>query len=168
MAVEVTRNLDRFVEKVNKEVLRVKQVVGEKFVINARESVSQSVYGRQVYEVRRDKDGNVTSKTPRDRRAWELTGNLLSSIGYTIVHQGKVLQKYETSKMGGSKGKQEGESHGRSLALEVGDSGIIANAGMSYAAAVESKGYDVITESTKTLQKDYDRMIERALKAMAQ
>ena len=76
------------------------------------------------------------------------TGNLRSSIGYSVLLDGKVIDEMF------DKGDEDVNYSVRKVvdtALgEIGDvSGyvLIGFAGMEYAAAVESKGYDVITGS---------------------
>ncbi len=73
------------------------------------------------------------------------TGNLRSSIGYIIAKDGIIIQE-------NIEGKAEGKAYAKEVANEVlreNTSGfvLIGVAGMSYAAAVESKGYSVITSS---------------------
>jgi hypothetical protein len=82
------------------------------------------------------------------------TGNLRSSIGYIIARDGNIIQE-------NIEGKAEGRSQAKKIADEVLKENrkgfvLIVIAGMEYAAAVESKGYDVITGSVpaaKTLLK---------------
>lgn len=90
------------------------------------------------------------SKTYQDQ-----TGNLRSSIGYVIVKDGTVLYK-NFVKSGKPKAESKepitGDQVAERLAIRIA-SGIkgfvlIGVAGMNYAAAVESKGYDVISGST--------------------
>ncbi len=74
------------------------------------------------------------------------TGNLKSSIGYTILLDGKVIDE-------GFEGETEGITQAQTVVQELARDNpegfvLIGLAGMEYAAAVESKGYDVITGST--------------------
>jgi hypothetical protein len=96
------------------------QFVGEQFVRNARDGGSYM-----------------------DR-----TGNLRSSIGYVVIYNGKQLFENFLSK-----GGKEGEEKARKVVDEVRNEYpkgfvLIGVAGMEYAAAVESRGYDVITTSS--------------------
>lgn len=105
----------------------------------------------------------------------DVTGNLRSSIGYILGKNGVILsENFERSghiqttiKSGKNKGKirltkaktDEGLNKGRELAQEILDEHsrgvvLICVAGMSYAAAVESLGYDVITNSSITAKND--------------
>jgi len=74
------------------------------------------------------------------------TGNLRASVGYAVIVDGEVKRKRVI-------GKAEGKSWATSLFYSLADeypSGmvLVVVAGMEYAAAVESKGYDVITGSS--------------------
>lgn len=91
------------------------------------------------------------------------TGNLTSSIGYAIINNGKIESTYgggdATVQQGltGKTKKIKSTSEGRQGAVKIVEQlaaeyprGLIlvVIAGMEYAAAVESKGYDVITGSS--------------------
>jgi len=99
--------------------------VGEKFIANARTN------------------GNYKDHT----------GNLRSSIGYIIIKDGvQLAQSFPgIAGVGKSKGLQVAED----AALKF-PSGLvlICVAGMDYAAAVESKNYDVLTASSITAEQD--------------
>lgn len=80
------------------------------------------------------------------------TGNLRSSIGFILLLNGvPIVEDFEPSINGTD--KVTGELSGQELALSVAaefQSGyaLIVVAGMEYAAAVESKGLDVLTGSS--------------------
>lgn len=84
------------------------------------------------------------------------TGNLTSSIGYVVALNG-TIRIAEFS--GGAESKSEGIKRAREVAAaatrKFGKTGytLIVFAGMEYAAAVESKGYDVISNSIPATQK---------------
>jgi hypothetical protein len=89
------------------------------------------------------------------------TGNLRSSIGYIIYHDGKKVgesfiafpgQNEESD--GGKTGISTGEKIAHEAIQKWAGTGIIAVivAGMDYALLVESKGYDVITGPTSKLK----------------
>lgn len=107
--------------KIDAALLSRLQFVGEQFVKNARERANF-----------------------QDR-----TGNLRSSIGYVVLKNG--LQKAGSDWLQVKAGK-EGVKAGQDLIGEISrkyPTGyvLIGVAGMDYAAAVESKGYDVISNS---------------------
>ena len=105
------------VDQIEQKTLEALQYQGEEFVNKAR-----------------------NNQTYTDR-----TGNLRSSIGYLILKDGGVIDQNFT-------GTDTGRQNASKVAKEVGTQFprgyvLIGVAGMSYAAAVESKGYDVITGS---------------------
>jgi hypothetical protein len=87
----------------------------------------------------------------RDNGAYtDRTGNLRNSIGYLIMLDGKVVR--DNFQRASQKAGEDGVKTGRAVAERVAKQfpkGIvlICVAGMNYAAAVESKGFDVITSS---------------------
>jgi len=114
---EVDRRIDRFKASIEQRIIWTLTMVGENFVNDAR-----------------------STRTYKDR-----TGNLRSSIGYIIARDGNIIQE-------NIEGKAEGRAQAKKITDEVlreNKKGfvLIAVAGMEYAAAVESKGYDVITGS---------------------
>lgn len=107
------------------------QQIGEQFLIDARNTNSY-----------------------KDR-----TGNLRSSIGYVIYKDGEeVFGNFEGTEVG----KQTSRRLISQLKVEYPRGYIlIAVAGMSYAAAVESKGYDVITGSVQMGEENARRSFDR-------
>jgi hypothetical protein len=86
------------------------------------------------------------------------TGNLRSSVGYIIVKNGSVKKE-------NFEGSGEGKSKGMEVALSVGKDSrwvFIGVAGMLYAAAVESRGLDVITGSSEQARQLLISLLERA------
>ena len=151
MAVkDIERNMDRWLEKLQSEIEVVHQVVAEEFVKNARANVTQTIYSR-----------------PIERKPWDLTGNLRSSIGYSLITPSRQLQGGFQGE--GTKGKQEGKQLAMSLTSGH-DYTLALVAGMEYAAAVESRGYDVITQAVKDAEKSMDKRLtsvyNRAIKQL--
>ena len=113
----VNNRVDRFVLSIEQRIILTLAMVGESFVNDARNT--------QTYQ--------------------DQTGNLRSSIGYIIAKNGEIIQE-------NVQGTPEGQAQARKIVSEVlreNTKGfiLIGVAGMEYAAAVESKGYDVITGS---------------------
>jgi hypothetical protein len=81
------------------------------------------------------------------------TGNLRSSIGYVIYSNGEKKKEQFTVVKGGDEGLKTGVEMANAAAQSWATAGIVAViiAGMDYALAVESKGYDVITGPSKNL-----------------
>jgi hypothetical protein len=89
------------------------------------------------------------------------TGNLRSSIGYVVLYNGQQLYQNFESKGGGS-----GVDAARGVIEDVKSKFptgfvLIGCAGMDYAAAVEAKGYDVITASSIEAETNLKVAIER-------
>jgi hypothetical protein len=132
------------VERIEKAVLSRLQFIGEHFVRNAR-----------------------SNDTYRDR-----TGNLRSSIGYVVLRNGEqIVENFQSfppknPKAAGSKvtGNLPGAQVARGFINEVKQNYpkglvLIGVAGMDYAAAVESRGYDVITSSSFQAESDLKKAI---------
>ena len=117
----------KFIQGVEDEVFIALSQIGEDFVNNARNNAGY-----------------------QDR-----TGNLKSSVGYVILVNGNIeKRRIDTAVMdNGGVGKNTARVFSQELAdqfaAEPGYT-LIGFAGMHYAAAVEAKGYDVITGSTPT------------------
>lgn len=115
---QVRRQLAEQVSRIKQSALFTLRMAGEKFVGEAR---NNSTYSDQ-------------------------TGNLRSSIGYVILDNGvQVDENFEGD-------QQEGKETARRVAAEIAATyptglTLICVAGMDYAAAVEAKGFDVITFS---------------------
>lgn len=76
------------------------------------------------------------------------TGNLRNSIGFIILEEGQIIA--ETFDGSGA-GQANGKALAREIATRYSDFEgyvLVVVAGMEYAAAVESKGFDVLTGST--------------------
>ena len=114
---DINNRINRWVVSIEQRTIWTLAMVGEQFVNDARNT--------QTYK--------------------DQTGNLRSSIGYIIARDGAIIQE-------NVEGKAEGRAQAKKIASEVlrdNKKGfvLIGVAGMNYAAAVESKGYDVITGS---------------------
>lgn len=126
----VASQLDEVIEEIeDKQVLSL-SYIGEEFVNNAREN--------DTYQ--------------------DQTGNLRSSIGYVVVKDGNIKkQVFEGDE---PEGKMEGDILVDELASQYAQGCIlIVVAGMEYAAAVESKGYDVITNHIP-LKNEVDNLLK--------
>lgn len=99
------------------------------------------------------------------------TGNLTSSMGYIVVANGSIVDtagfnqgvKSISSGTGtkyGGDGSQIGKSLAESLALNYRTGyALIVVAGMSYAAYVESKGFNVLTSAEQLADKQLPVML---------
>jgi hypothetical protein len=126
---DIKKMLQQRKERIEQAILLRLQRIGEEFVTNARD--------------------NATFK--------DQTGNLRSSIGYVILKDGKQISanfqrfpKVKGAKKAAGKSGVQAAKDAISNAKANFSTGLvlIGVAGMDYAAAVESKGYDVITASS--------------------
>lgn len=91
--------------------------------------------------------GQEFIKNARDGGSYhDKTGNLRSSIGYAVFNNGKMIKGvFETAnKDNNGEGVNTAKKTAQTNASKTGLC-LIVVAGMDYAAAVESKGYDVLT-----------------------
>ena len=131
----VNRKVDRFVVSIEQRIVWGLAEVGEAFVNDAR------------------------NKTPAEGSFTDQTGDLRSPIGWVVARDGNIL----TAKFEGK--TAEGRAQGHKIADEVlrqYSKGfiLIVVAGMEYAAAVESKGKDVITGSIPAAKELLKRKIK--------
>jgi hypothetical protein len=122
-AKEIRRLIQKKQAAIEDAIILALKKVGEEFVRNAR-----------------------STNTYKDQ-----TGNLRSSIGYVILKNGAQM----FADFGGR--TSDGPEKARQVAEDVaGKFGrgyiLIGVAGMEYAAAVEARGYDVITSSSQTAE----------------
>lgn len=88
-----------------------------------------------------------TNQARRHGAYTDRTGNLRSSVGYAIFVDGDVIaQNIEAD----GEALRDTQALIEELRTKWGGIVLIGFAGMNYAAAVESKGYDVITGSAPT------------------
>jgi hypothetical protein len=136
MAIKANFNLDEVFGKVYKQFHG--QIIPS--VIEAIESVCIDV----VNEARALPSPPAANRgEPHQPNYIDDTGNLRSSIGYVIFNEGEIVKQNFT---GNPEGVQMGLNQATKAAKQY-PLGIVAVivAGMDYALAVESKGYDVIT-----------------------
>lgn len=132
---QIKKLVSEMKERVEEAILLNLKRIGEQFIVNARNNA------------------NFTDRT----------GNLRSSIGYVILKNGLQLvgSNWVQIKEGG-----EGIIAGKKLIEELSrkyDTGLvlICVAGMDYAAAVEAKGFDVISSSATVAEQSLKKAIER-------
>lgn len=127
---DIKRWFDHFQDRAEEKILKLLMAGGEKFVAIARKSGSYK----------------------------DQTGNLRSSIGYVIAKDGEVIiGNFKESNKGSDKstGKERGHRVAEEISLSFSGGYILVGvAGMDYAAAVEAKGYEVVT-GANTLCNEY-------------
>jgi len=103
------------------------------------------------------------------------TGNLTSSIGYVLLKDGVQVHDNFLNHPGPELTTDQplhGQETGRAIAADLATKYptglvLICVAGMDYAAAVESKGFDVITSSAITAKDDLPRQLNNLISKVA-
>lgn len=135
---DILKETQKGLRTIENGIIRILQYAGEKFVKDARDGlkISPSVFPK----------GDYTDRT----------ANLRSSIGYFVLNNGNIIHSeiYGTA---------EGIAAGRDLlaTIQKSDYQLIGVAGMDYASAVESKGYNVITSQKDVCLVDISKNLER-------
>ncbi|SFE54357.1 hypothetical protein SAMN03003324_00841 [Pedobacter antarcticus] len=137
---QVRKELERQLERIESAIISRLQYIGETFVNNAR------LNGKYL----------------------DQTGNLRSSIGYIVMKNRKVVKEnFEKSGKGGPKGVSSAKDYINKLKLNFGNGYVlIVVAGMDYAAAVESRGKDVLTASSIIAKKDLQAAVRNFRKML--
>jgi len=90
------------------------------------------------------------------------TANLRNSIGFIVIEdKNKIAESF-----GQGEGANKGKEAANDVASRIDDHGLILVAGMEYAAAVESRGYDVISNSVNTAKAQHQRLIKQGLSSL--
>lgn len=118
---------------------------------------------KKAIESRLIRTGEEFVTLARDLNTYkDRTGNLRSSIGYVVLYDGKVLTENFEVKSGGDAGAEKAKSFIQKIAGDF-QSGyvLICVAGMDYAAAVESKGKDVLTGTSQLVEEILKKSLKR-------
>jgi hypothetical protein len=116
----------------------------------------------QISEVNERVGESFVSNARQTNTYKDQTANLRNSIGYIIVTDKQKLKE----SFGGGEGGTEGKEAAGKLAQSISDDGLILVAGMSYAAAVESKGFDVISNSVNKAREQHQKLMKPALNSV--
>jgi len=101
------------------------------------------------------------AKTKAQGGFGNITYNLRSSIGFLLLDNGREIAIEFETVGNGDAGAAKGMAYARELAGIYTDGiTLICVAGEDYAAAVESKGYDVITGSSLYIEQDLADLLE--------
>jgi len=134
---DISKMFQQRLKSIDEAIINRLILIGEDFVKNAREN------------------GNYN----------DVTGNLRSSIGYVVLRNGKVVnENFEESGNGNDKSK--GITTAKKYIAELKSKfksgyALIVVAGMDYAAAVESRGKDVLTSSGVKAEADLKKAMAR-------
>ncbi|GAA4338479.1 hypothetical protein GCM10023149_48470 [Mucilaginibacter gynuensis] len=109
--------------------------------------------------------GETFVRNAREKGTYnDVTGNLRSSIGFVVLRYGKIV-KQNFERAGRGKKSGQGVDQAKSFINELKTSflqgyTLLVVAGMDYAAAVESRGKDVLTASSLIAKADLKRAIK--------
>lgn len=132
----------------------------------------RNLFEEAVFEAYKTACIKLVQRAKQTNTYMDQTHALRSSIGCVIYHKGVEVYNYfeSTGGEGGAEGVQNGLSEARRIAEQQGDKTFVAVAvaGMHYAIYVESRGYDVLTGSTRQFTSDLNselRNVKSAFKS---
>lgn len=152
MGIKMTTKLDEVHDKLMKEAERV-----ERLIIRALSSL-----GAQCVTRVRDRGG--------EKSWYDQSGNLRSSVGYVIAHNGSIVQYSDFNQV---KQGSEGVKVGKDLAEEIvkrylNDYVLVIVAGMNYAEKVEAMdNKDVLASTELWATEQVPKMLEKLKKQIA-
>jgi hypothetical protein len=166
----IEKEIAQFTQKVVKITFNELMQIGLQFVIDARSKKSDNGYhedAKDLVTAARLAGGNVDHGSAGGFN--DQTGNLRSSIGFVIMHDGEIMHEDFTESLAGTD-KATGVEKGKEYAKEIGEVypkgwALITVAGMEYASYVEARGFDVITGSTLDAEVKLRAVMENVLLA---
>ena len=140
---DLYKEIDDFTDEVEEHMLSSLRQAGKQFVDRARSKVKGVPFSGAGF-------GNIT---------WDLRG----SIGYVIVKNHHIIERYFPFIGLGDEGTKQGHAYAEEVALLIdeGDIMLIVVAGMDYAYYVEAKGYDVISGSSDHFETEFLKILGR-------
>jgi hypothetical protein len=134
---DIDKDLQQFIAEVELHVISSFKAAGKSFVDKAR------------------------AKTKDEKGFGNITWNLRSSIGYVIVKDHNIVERYFPPYRNGSEGNKQGIAYAEEMALLLDDGEIrlVVVAGMEYAALVEATDHDVITGSSLKFESEFKKLL---------
>ncbi len=123
-------------QRIEKAIVSRLQMIGEQFVSDARNQPTPTVSRKKD-----QKTGKVKIAGPKEGVYEDQSSNLRSSLGYFIMKDNVVIG-------GNVDGTTVGRSQAKAVLVDIPQRKglrLVGVAGMNYASAVESMGYNVIT-----------------------
>lgn len=91
-----------------------------------------------------------------------ITWNLVSSMGYALVQNNKIVESYFPSVKAGTTGESVGAKYAKGEVFETAhtkdDILLVLVAGMDYALFLDVKGYDVISSSSAAFETELKQL----------
>jgi hypothetical protein len=159
--------MDALAKKIGRVVASQLMQTGLQIVRDARSKVPDDNYREAINSLSYAK-GETRAELSIDSPGFnDDTGNLRSSIGFVLTHNGETIKEdFEKSAAGTDKstGVQTGKAYAKKVngVQELGWT-MTAVAGMEYAGWVEALGYDVLTGSTLGVGAKFQKDLEAAL-----
>jgi hypothetical protein len=159
--------MDALAKKVGRVILNQLMQAGLQIVRDARSKVPDDNYREAINSLAYAK-GETRAELSIDSPGFnDDTGNLRSSIGFVLTHNGETIKEdFEKSTSGTDKstGVETGKAYAKKVngVQELGWT-MTAVAGMEYAGWVEALGYDVLTGSTLGVGTKFQKDLEAAL-----
>lgn len=140
---DIRQRLDQFMDVIQNRIISRMQYLGEQCVTHAR-------------------------LIPKDVGFEDQTGNLRSSIGYMVFHNGRSLMDNYKQVAGGTEGIERGKALAREVAGKFPKGFLlVVTAGMDYAIHVESKGRDVLASAENLAEREWPRMRDELTRNVA-
>lgn len=149
---KIKRAIAEHAKRIIKAITNRLDFIGQEFVNSARSKVSDAYFvevagrGKTAFHRAGPRVKLITESTPS---FIDQTGNLRSSIAYIVLHNGKTITEDYEKTGTGAEGFKKAKALINNLKKKYQNGiALIVVAGENYAAAVESKGFDVITGSS--------------------
>lgn len=118
--------------------------IGNMSAINQRFTDAQKEITEKMLRVLRYVAEMAINEARANGSYRDVTGNLRSSVGYSIIINGQIKEENYT---GNADGIGKGKSIARELASQQPEIALVIVAGMKYASQVESRGRNVLTSA---------------------
>jgi hypothetical protein len=135
---DVQKRFDNFLNKIVKQQINYLKKLGEMCVNHAR-------------------------SVPADVGFTDQTGNLRSSIGYTVFVDGVAVSSNYKQVLKGNDGIKKGKELAEKIGTKQKGVCLVVTAGMNYALKVESKGRDVISSAEHLAQQELPKMLNQLI-----
>ena len=135
---DVRSRLDLFLWRVQKRQIERLKLLGEMCVNHAR-------------------------SIPKEQGFEDQTGNLRSSIGYSVFFDGVAIHSSYEVVLGGDAGAKAGQRLAQAIGEQTEGVCLVVTAGMTYALYLESKGRDVLTSAEHLAEKELPKMLEKLI-----
>jgi len=139
------------------------------FTVNDIRKMTDGFYDRivnavvQAFGLLGMKCVNYARAIPQEVGYTDRTGNLRSSTGFKVFHNGVAVREDYKQVLDGSEGLAKGKALADEAGARCGDNQVmlVVTAGMEYAVCVESLGRDVLTSTEQLAERSWPEMKQR-------